>query len=311
MNPERKNGAELNGHPKRVEERYLHILGENVRARRSQCGMTRKALAAASGVSERFLAQLEGGTGNASILVLRQIAEALGTSVERLLLAQDPSIQTSAGPASTNLEKVFDVLNRMSTTEITQVRDFILRADPNIRRNRIALIGLRGAGKSTVGALLAKELSVPFYELDRMIEQASGLSLNAIFDMYGQAGFRRFERQCLDRLLEEQQRFVLAASGGVVSEPETYDQLLRSCYTVWLKATPREHMDRVIAQGDMRPMAQNPEAMTDLERILREREHFYKRADVVVNTSGGTPERLAADIAKRVDRQDVLLHQSS
>jgi XRE family aerobic/anaerobic benzoate catabolism transcriptional regulator len=173
------------------------------------------------------------------------------------------------------------------------------------RSARIALIGLRGAGKSTIGKLLAARLCLPFVELDRLIEQESGLSLSMIFDLYGQSGFRRFERRCFDELLDRRDRFVLATGGSLVSEAATYDRLLATCYTIWLRATPREHMSRVIAQGDMRPMAQNPEAMSDLERILGEREHLYKRADATLETSGRPVQEVlddCMDILGRIDR---------
>jgi XRE family aerobic/anaerobic benzoate catabolism transcriptional regulator len=266
------------------ESEYLRLLGESVRAARARRGMTRKMLAADSGVSERFLAQLESGTGNASILVLRQIARALDLPLKALL----PESET----ASPDLERSIELLQRLDPVTITKAREVLLSQfggqDLRGRRDRIALIGLRGAGKSSVGKLLADRLRLPFFELDKRIEKASGISLNMIFEMYGQSGFRRFERRCLDDLLSKEDRFVLATGGGLVSEPTTCDRLLSACYTVWLQATPQEHMSRVIAQGDMRPMTQSSEAMADLERILTEREPLYRRADAVVDTSGRT-----------------------
>ena len=266
------------------ESEYLRLLGESVRAARARRGMTRKMLAADSGVSERFLAQLESGTGNASVLVLRQIARALDLPLKALL----PEAQA----ASPDLERSIELLQRLDPVTITKAREVLLSQfggqDLRGRRDRIALIGLRGAGKSSVGKLLADKLRLPFFELDKLIEKASGISLNMIFDMYGQSGFRRFERRCLDDLLSKEGRFVLATGGGLVSEPTTCDRLLSACYTVWLQATPQEHMSRVIAQGDMRPMTQSSEAMSDLERILTEREPLYRRADAVVDTSGRT-----------------------
>ena len=267
-----------------TEAEYLRLLGESLRAARARRGMTRKMLAADSGVSERFLAQLESGTGNASILVLRQIARALDLPLKALL--------PEAEAASPDLERSIELLQRLDPVTITKAREVLLSQfggqDLRGRRDRIALIGLRGAGKSSVGKLLADKLRLPFFELDKRIEKASGLSLNMIFDMYGQSGFRRFERRCLEDLLSKEDRFVLATGGGLVSEPTTCDRLLSACYTVWLKATPQEHMSRVIAQGDMRPMTQSSEAMSDLERILTEREPLYRRADAVVDTSGRT-----------------------
>jgi XRE family aerobic/anaerobic benzoate catabolism transcriptional regulator len=240
---------------------FLKKVGENVRRVRAERGLTRKALSVRSNVSERFLAQLETGTGNASILVLRQIAEALGVATASLLGGPD-----AQGEA----------------------------VDP--RRKRIALIGLRGAGKSSVGKLLAEELSVPFFELDRLVEEASGVSMNMVFDLYGQSGFRRFERRCLEELLERESAFVLATGGGIVSESETYRRLRESCFTVWLRATPEEHMSRVISQGDMRPMAQHPEAMSELKQILADRESLYGRADLTIQTSGRTVESIEQEV---------------
>jgi len=147
------------------------------------------------------------------------------------------------------------------------------------------LVGLRGAGKSTLGAMLADRLEAPFLELDRLIEQESGVSLSVLFDLYGQSGFRRLERRVLDQVIERYPRFVLATGGSLVSEPATFERLLTMCFTVWLRATPEEHMQRVIAQGDMRPMADNRESMSDLRRILDVREPLYRKADATIDTS--------------------------
>lgn len=161
---------------------------------------------------------------------------------------------------------------------------------PQDRRNRIALIGLRGAGKSTLGALLAERLACPFVELDKEIEAEAGAPLNAIFDLYGQPAFRRFERRCLERVLEQHPRAVIATGGGLVSDPATFERLLANCFTIWIKATPAEHMERVIAQGDMRPMANNREAMADLRNILRTRDPLYSKADAQVDTTRRSTE---------------------
>ena len=266
------------------ESEYLRLLGESVRAARARRGMTRKMLAVHSGISERFLAQLESGSGNASILVLRQIARALNLRLEAML--------PNAEMASPDLEYTIECLKRLDSAALAKVHEALLSGfganGAKTRCDRIALIGLRGAGKSTIGKLLADKLQLPFFELDKLIEKASGVSLSVIFDMYGQSAFRRFERRCLDDLLSKEDRFVLATGGGLVSEPATYDRLLSACYTVWLRATPHEHMSRVIAQGDMRPIAHSSEAMADLERILTDREQLYRRADTVVDTSDQT-----------------------
>lgn len=269
-----------------AESDYLKRLGERVRETRARRGMTRKLLARDSGVSERYLAQLETGQGNISILLLRQIANALDIPVEDLVLAgPEPPV---------DLVHTTEFLRRLSVAEMAEARRLLVQhfggVDQEARRGRIALIGLRGAGKSTLGTMLAGRLEVPFLELDRLIEQESGVSLSAIFDLYGQSGFRRLERRCLDQVIERYPRFVLATGGSLVSEPATFERLLTMCFTVWLRATPTEHMQRVLAQGDMRPMADNRESMSDLKRILEVREPLYRKADVTIETSSATLE---------------------
>ena len=265
---------------------YLRMLGERVREARARRGMTRKILAKDSGVSERYLAQLEGGQGNISILLLRQIAQALDLRLETLIIeGPEPPVE---------LMHTTELLRRLGPGKIRRAHQMLLKnfsselggADGDARRSRIALIGLRGAGKSTLGAKLAKRLDLPFIELDRVIEQECGVTLSVIFDLYGQSGFRRLERQCLEQILERHPRFVLATGGSLVSEHATFERLLTACFTVWLRATPEDHMQRVIAQGDMRPMAENRESMADLRRILSVREPLYGEADVAVDTSG-------------------------
>ena len=271
------------------ESDYLRRLGERVRETRARRGMTRKLLARDSGVSERYLAQLETGHGNVSILLLRQIATALDIPLEALVLeGPEPPV---------DLVHTTEFLRRLPAAELAEARRLLVEhfdgVDLDARRGRIALIGLRGAGKSTLGAILAERLNVPFLELDKLIEQESGVTLSGIFDLYGQSGFRRLERHCLDQVIERYPRFVLATGGSLVSEPASFERLLTMCFTVWLRATPEEHMQRVIAQGDMRPMADNRESMSDLERILEVREPLYRKADLTIDTSGSTVEESA------------------
>ena len=284
----------------RSDAEYLQLLGKNIRSARAKRGLTRKALAADSGVSERFLAQLETGSGNASVLVLRQIARSLGVPLEAFLAGEPQH--------SPDLRDAVEFLRGLDPEHVARARQLLAEHFSNqnfpSRSERIALVGLRGAGKSTIGRLLADRFGVPFFELDGLVEQASGLSLSMIFDLYGQPGFRRFERQCLDDLLRSQSRFVVAAGGSLVLEPATYRTLLSSCYTMWLQATPEEHMARVVAQGDMRPMAHNPEAMSDLQRILGEREQLYRQADAIVNTSKRSVDQVVAECLQNLQNAE-------
>lgn len=268
--------------PKTLAANPLKLLGDHVRQARARRGMTRKQLARDSGVSERYLALIEAGRGNISVLVLRELARALNMPAEVLLVeGPEPPVE---------LFHTVEFLRRLSLDQLEHARQVLLRqfggADPAARHRRIALIGLRGAGKSTLGAALAGRLEMPFLELDRLIEQESGLTLDLIFDFRGQAGFRELERHCLENVLQRYASFVLATGGGLVSEPGTFERLLSSCFTVWVRTSPEEHMPRVMAQGDMRPMADNRDAMSDLKRILAEREVLYSKADIVIDTAG-------------------------
>jgi XRE family aerobic/anaerobic benzoate catabolism transcriptional regulator len=264
----------------------LKLLAERVRQARARRGMTRKMLARDSRVSERYLAEIETGKGNISVLVLRSLAKALNVSVD-VLLAEGPE-------PPVELVHTIEFLRRLPFDDLKLARQLLLHQfggiDPAARHRRIALIGLRGAGKSTLGVALAERLEMPFLELDQLIEQQSGLNLSLIFDFHGQGGFRQFERQCLEDVIQRHPCFVMATGGSLVSEPGTFERLLSSCFTVWVKASPEEHMQRVMAQGDMRPMSDNRDAMSDLQRILTEREVLYSKADTQVDTAGRTVE---------------------
>ena len=272
---------------------YLRTLGEHVRDLRVRRGMTRAILARDSGVSLRYLAQLESGQGNISILRLRQVAQAMAMPLEEIIRVGPEQ------PAELTLLGQF--LARLSPPELVEAQNLLRGAfEKKSRRNRIALVGLRGAGKSSLGKLLAAHLNVPFIELTDVIEQSVGTPLSVVFSLYGQAAYRRYERRALERLIETHESFVLATGGSISTEPATFDELLTSCFTVWLKASPAEHMARVVAQGDRRPMGENREAMQDLERILVGREAMYRKADATVNTSGLDIEQSLAELLKQI-----------
>jgi XRE family aerobic/anaerobic benzoate catabolism transcriptional regulator len=270
---------------------FLLFLGKRVRELRNRRGMTRKMMAREANVSERHLAQLEAGEGNVSIVLLRRIAAAVNVSLAELF----------APEAETRHEKVLiqRFLERLPAHRVEDAMSRLLRefGDEEVeRRKRVALIGLRGAGKSTLGLRLGQELNIPFIELDGEIEKDTGMPLGEIFSLYGQTGYRAIERRSLERVLHEQERAILSVGGGVVSEKETYDCLLSNCYTVWIKARPEEHMARVIAQGDLRAIAGGNQAMEDLRRILEAREPLYRKADMYLDTSGHSVEESFAKL---------------
>jgi XRE family transcriptional regulator, aerobic/anaerobic benzoate catabolism transcriptional regulator len=273
---------------------FLANLGRRVRQARRERGMARSALSRAADVSERYLAQLESGEGNASVVLLRRIAAALGVQITDLLDSGEPVTEQRLIQrflSSLPPRRLAEVLRRLT-------QDF--GQEEAVRRKRVTLIGLRGAGKTTLGAALAKSMGRSLVELDKEIEREAGISLSEVFLLYGQAGYRRIERRCLERVINSQEDIVLTVGGGIVSEPETYNLLLLNCYTVWVKAAPEEHMSRVIEQGDMRPMAGHAEAMEDLRNILVAREPLYSKADVVVDTSGATVESSFATLRRAI-----------
>lgn len=297
--PAAKRGRRRDGAPcaAEVHADYLAVLGERVRAARVRRGMTRKILAHDSGVSERYLAQLEAGQGNISIALLRQVAEAMSLPLGELV--------REGAERPIELVLLVQRLERLEPQQLAEAARLLTRhfgldrgAD---KRDRIALIGLRGAGKSTLGRKLAAALGRPFVEMADEIQAVAGMSLDQIFDLSGQAGYRRYERRALERVLERHERFVLATGGSIVSEAATYELLLSSCLTVWIKAAPEEHMARVVAQGDLRPMEGNAEAMKDLRQILLEREALYARADASLDTAGKAAERSFAQLLKLVE----------
>ena len=265
---------------------FLATLGDRVRSLRARKGMTRRDLASASDVSERHLASLEGGVGNASVLILRQIAQSLDCEIAELL-----GDETTVSPEWLLIR---DLLRNRSDDELRRGRLALAETygeagTQSARSRRIALIGLRGAGKSTLGQRLADALDVPFVELNREVERVSGCGLAEIHNLLGPTAYRRYERRALEETIQLYPDAVIATPGGIVSDASTFNLLLANCFTVWLKALPEEHMSRVIAQGDLRPMAGNVgniEAMDDLKRILAGRAAFYGKADVSFDTSG-------------------------
>ena len=291
----------------RDTDAYLRRLGERVRTLRNQRGMSRKALAQHAKVSERYLAQLETGKGNGSIVLLRRIARAIGMPVTQL-------VNEGAEPAL-DLVLLSQFLERLPPKALADARELLLRhfSEPSddLRKARIALIGLRGGGKSTLGRLLAARLDVPFIELDREVERRSGASLSEIFDMFGQETFRRAEREALESVLRQHRAFVMATSGSIVTEPGTLELLLASCFTVWLRAEPDEHMKRVMEQGDMRPMAHSARAMEDLIAILKSREPLYAKAAAELVTSGKTPEQNLTELLRVVPVSDSRITRKS
>lgn len=275
-----------------AESAFLHAVGDRMRTARARRGTTRRDLARRSGVSERYIAQLESGHGNISILLLRRLTAALGLAIEDVL--------TDRGERSAARVLLEQAVAQLPEAELAQARE-LLRArfgtdTPPPRTTRIALIGLRGAGKSTLGRLLAEELGIGFIELDREVEREGGMELSDIFAVHGQDGFRRLERAALLRLVGSGQPAVIAAGGGVVADAATFALLLDSCTTVWVRTSPEEHMQRVIDQGDTRPMRDNRRAMQDLRAILTSRESLYGRADHALDTSGRTVEESLTDL---------------
>ena len=276
------------------ETSFLEQLGQRVRTMRSLRGMSRKVLAKVSGISERYIAQLEAGRGNVSIVLLRRVAGAMGAHLEDLI----PS-----GDHAPDWQVIRDLLRKATPAQIAQAKDLLAGhggASSHASFCGIALIGLRGAGKSTLGKILAKRIGWNFVELNKEIEAQNGLSVAEIIALYGQEGFRRMEQAALNQLLARKELMVLATGGGIVSEPLTFELILSSFYTIWIKADPEEHMGRVRKQGDLRPMADDRSAMAELRNILVSREPLYARASAVVDTAGLSVDAAAARLLDTV-----------
>ena len=266
-----------------TDDRYLKMVGERVRNARARHGMSRRMLAHDSGISERYLAELESGRGNLSIVLMRRLAKAIDLPVAELV-DDDP-------PRTVEYQLLVERLGRLDPAELTEASKLLAErfGDRAARTERIALIGLRGAGKTTLGAMLATQLKWDFVEMSREIEAEAGVSVVEIFDLWGQAAYRRYERRALERIINARSRVVLATAGGLVSETATFERLLDSCYTIWLQASPEEHWNRVIRQGDHRVEGSgDSEALVDMRRILAQRDPLYAKADARLDTSGKT-----------------------
>ena len=276
------------------ETAFLEQLGQRVRNMRALRGMSRKVLAKVSGISERYIAQLESGKGNVSIVLLRRVSNAMGAHLEDLIPSAEPV---------PDWQVIRDLMRKATPAQIAQAKDLLAGHAASAHRasfSGIALIGLRGAGKSTLGKVLAKRIGWNFVELNKEIERENGLSVAEIINLYGQEGFRRLEQAAVQQLLARKELMVLATGGGIVSEPLTFDLILSSFYTIWLKAEPEEHMARVRRQGDLRPMADDRSAMAELRNILRSREPLYARAAAVVDTAGLSVDAAAAKLIDNV-----------
>ncbi len=278
------------------EAAIVRAVGHLLRRARAKRGMTRAQLAHQSGASERYLAQIEGGQGNPSVVMLKSIADALELPLIELL--------PRANGEGAAMAHILDMLARMPATELPAIAELIAKraAEESDRGSRIALIGLRGAGKSTLGQRLATELGFPFIELDRLVEQEYGAHIPDLIEMAGLATFRRYERSCLERVIHKHQQAVIAVAGGIVANAETYGMLLQRTQAVWIKARPEQHMSRVMQQGDFRPMAHNREAMADLVAILDARRADYKRAHAVLDSSNDAVERSLEKLLRIVKR---------
>jgi XRE family aerobic/anaerobic benzoate catabolism transcriptional regulator len=277
---------------------FLTSIGSRVRQFRARRGTTRKMLAAEAEVSERHLAQLESGEGNVSVVLLRRIARALNVPLSDFFVDHETS-----SPELHSIQQILSKLPQNQLQEIASRLQLEFSAKSFSANTPIALIGLRGAGKSTLGSKLSESLSIPLVELDHEVERQAGLPLSEIFSLYGQSGYRRIEKRALQEVLSRPIRSVINVGGGVVSERETYELLLTNCLTVWIKALPEEHTDRVIAQGDLRAMANNHEAMEDLRRILIAREPLYSKAAIHIDTSRSTIDQSFAKLRQALQEK--------
>jgi len=285
-----------------LEDEVQHLMqrvGARVRKARELKNIARRVVSERSGVSPRYLAQLEAGEGNISIGLLHRVAVALDHRIEWFVGQEDPWTSDALRIAD---------LYRTATAEKRQRAMAVLSPNPpeELRARRICLIGLRGAGKSTLGAMAGQVLHVPFLELNIEIEDHAGMPVGEVVALYGQEGYRQLEAQALSRIVATHDTVILAAAGGIVSDPECFNTLLAHFHTIWIKASPEEHMDRVRSQGDVRPMAGNPEAMDQLRSILKSREALYERADAQLDTAGKPLQATADELVKLIRNRGYL-----
>jgi XRE family aerobic/anaerobic benzoate catabolism transcriptional regulator len=283
--------------PVEATDPYLRKLGERVRDTRARHGMTRRMLAHDSGVSERYLAQLESGRGNFSIVLLRRVAAALDVSISSLVSEEEPSVE---------YELIAERMRRLDDVELAEASLLLAQrfGDGIARMERIALIGLRGAGKSTLGQALARRLNWRFVELSREVEREAGIGVTEIFNLWGQAAYRRYERRAIERLVRTRNHVVIATGGGLVAELGSFERLLASCYAVWLQATPEDHWERVVRKdGDnrVRGGAGEAQAMADMRRILAQRERLYRKADARLGTTGKSPAQSLRELLHLIE----------
>ena len=282
---------------------FLSLVGSRVKKIRKEKKLTRKVLSEHSGVSERYLALLESGQGNVSIALLRQVAQSLDVEPEILI--------SNTAPVNSESRLLLGLLGGLTRSDRLRLKNQILkelRNSPVSRSYRLALIGMKGAGKTTVGERLSTIVDIPFVEIDKEIEKLADAPLSEIFITYGQEGYRNLEKTCLENLLRNGSNCIISTGGGIVQEPSVYDLLLSTCYTVWLKASPKEHMDRVVAQGDLRPIAGNSKAMDQLKNILLKRQSSYEKADLTVTTDGKAPGIIASQILADRTLRKLIQH---
>ena len=286
-----------------INTEFLELVGSRIKKIRKEKKYTRKLLSEQSGVSERYLALLESGKGNVSIALLRQVAQSLDVEPEILI--------SNSAPINAESRLLLGLLAGLASSDRLRFKDQLLRElrnSPASRSYRIALIGLRGAGKTTVGERLSIILDIPFVEIDREIEKLVDAPLSEIFITYGQEGYRNLEKTCLENALSNGCNCIISTGGSIVQEQSAYDLLLSTCYTVWLKASPKEHMDRVVAQGDLRPIAGNSKAMEQLKEILIKRQSSYEKADITVATDGKDPHIIASQILADRTLRKLIQH---